>query len=474
MGDMLETDRSLIEPVYSQTEPSAPIDLGLVRAEFECEGKTYAGSARVTMRFTPDERLCFEIPVKDKPFGLLISLFDDDWDGRLRLPERQITLDVLWVSTTVSGENAGAILVPKTSVVTVTPSTDDLTTATFHLFNFPEFHGPEDYNLTTGASPHRKWKRCGRAILKADGWNITIAATDRTADLCKALGAQGGFMITHMGRIERDDGSPFSSEQLDDLLHCLHYFLSLALGRWAGVALPIGLDAAGSRGFEQWGTPMIASEPWNGSCSWFDTQHGGLLCEVFPGFMVLWKDETWNRPIKEALYWYLAANERGTGIGVDTGLILAQTALERLAWTYCVQHRKMISAEAFEPRGLSAADKLRLLTGALDIPADIPACLSALHAKRGRKWDDGMHGITEIRNTVVHPHAKQQLPDGSYYEAWKLSLWYLDMVFLRLCGHRGSYGNRLESRWKGQVEPVPWAQARKGKKEASPPGMEAS
>src|SRR5213594_4444443 len=97
------------------------------------------------------------------------------------------------------------------------------------------------------------------------------------------------------------------------------------------------------------------------SSSWFDSHHGELLSQVFPGFMKIWANILWRKPLQDALYWYLGASDRRVGIGVDAGLILAQTALELLAWTYCVLDRKMISAAAFQPRRLSAADKLRLL-----------------------------------------------------------------------------------------------------------------
>ena len=173
--------------------------------------------------------------------------------------------------------------------------------------------------------------------------------------------------------------------------------------------------------------------------------------------MTLWTNKLWQKPLRDALYWYLGACDRGVGIGVDTGLILAQTALERLAWTYCVVDRKMISAAAFKPRGLSAADKLRFLASSSNIPQEIPPNLPALHGKQGRKWADGMDAITDIRNSLVHPDAQTKLPDHSYYEGWKLSLWYIDLVLLRLCGHEGMYANRLLQRWSGQVEPVPWA-----------------
>jgi hypothetical protein len=460
MGDMLKTDGPLIEPVYSQGEPSATVDLGAASVEFAFASKTYTEQARVSMRFVPDDRLLFIVPTNDSPpleeklKGLASGL--DDWDGKLKLLDRNVTLDAFCIDR--GGFSSAFTFTPRTSSVTVTPAADALGECVFHLFNFPDFFGPEDYAITTGEPPRTGWMRCGRVVLKADGWTITIAGTDKTRNQCKALHGKGGFVITHMGRIERDDQLTFSSEQLEDLLSCLHRFLSFALGRWAGVALPIGFDQAAKRVFEQSGMPMAASGPWNGSLSWFDSQHSELLIGAFPGFMVLWKHQTWGQPIRKAVYWYMRANEGGTGLGVDTGLTLSQVALEHLAWTYCVRDRKMVSAAAFGRRGLSAADRLRLLLSALEVPATIPDSLRALGAKPGQPWDDGPDAITGIRNALVHPRENIKLPHNSYYEAWQLSMWFLDMTLLRLCRYNGRYANRLRQRHAGDVEPVPWAQ----------------
>ncbi|MCH8150269.1 MAG: hypothetical protein IH987_20215 [Planctomycetes bacterium] len=181
-----------------------------------------------------------------------------------------------------------------------------------------------------------------------------------------------------------------------------------------------------------------------------------MLSDLFLAFYTRWKDDLWGPVIRTAIYWYVAANNRGSEIGVDAGLILAQTALENLAWTYCVQDRKMVSPRAFDPGGLSAADRLRLLATALGIPTELPRNFRALRAKRGNKWDDGPDAITGIRNSVVHPAKKSEFAEGSYFEAWKLSLWFLDLVFLHLLEHDGEYANRLSQRWIGEVETVPW------------------
>jgi hypothetical protein len=118
----------------------------------------------------------------------------------------------------------------------------------------------------------------------------------------------------------------------------------------------------------------------------------------------------------------------------------------------------MISRNAFKPRGLSAADKFRLLASSIGIPLELPKELKALHAKRGQKFSDAMDALTSVRNALVHPDGTRDVPEGGYFEAWKLSLWVIDLVLLRLCGYCGPYANRLRhGRWAGELETVPWA-----------------
>jgi hypothetical protein len=446
----------LIEPIYSQSNPSEPIGLGQHAVQLNYRGTTYQDLASIVMRFVPDERIEIVCPWEGKSPMLGLDLFSNNGDSiKLTLGDKGVSFDVFCAS--FGGTDGGTVFLPRTSGVTVTPRSNSISAVTFHLFNFPDFLGPEDYTLTTKDEVSQTFRRCGRVVLRADGWTVTIAATHRTKELMDALKAQGGYVLTHMGQITREDESTFSSEQLAELLNCLHHFLSFALGRWAGVALPVGMDTDGNRVFEEWGLRIAADGPWHGGTSWFDSHHSELLPQVFPGFVTLWMNKLWQKALSDALYWYLGACDRRVGIGVDTGLILAQTALELLAWTYCVRDRKMISEAGFQRR-LSAADKLRLLASSLNIPLEIPRNLSALHGRPEKKWLDGMDAITGIRNSLIHPSAHEQFLDFTYFEAWKLSLWYIDLILLRLCGHTGKYANRLQQRWTGQVEPVPWAQ----------------
>ncbi len=462
MSKLTEIDKPPIEPVYSQTCPNERIVLADTRVQSTHRDRTYERTAKVVIQFLPRDYLLFVVPAEDmidEPFwtiGTGHSLIREK-SIQLRLIDKSTLVDVFCKSVGVDGDEV--VFTPRKSVITVAVGREHPCTVMFHVFNFPDFWGSEDYILTLGKPPLPGGKRCGRVILQAGGWCITIAATDKTEDLTKSLQKQGGYVITHMGKIEREDSSAFSIAQAEYLLSCLRQFLSFALGRRIGIALPIGLDINGQRVFEQWDLPLMTAGSWNGSYSWFDSHHGSLLSEVFPGFFSRWCSDSWKEHLKVALYWYLAANERTTGIGVDAGIILAQTALERLAWAYCVEERGLLSPKAYWQGGLSAAKKFRLLASTLGVPIGLPQNLTVLNTEHEGKWSDTPSAIAFIRNALVHPSKSKSFIGGShYYEAWQLSMWLLDLVLLRLCNHTGPYANRLaDERWVGSVEQVPWA-----------------
>lgn len=453
-----ENGISEIGQAYWQEEPSQTISLGKVQVEFTVGDELEKTLANVHLRFAPEDRLCLDLSPKDvQPLSYLKAFTERSREGKLRLVERNVTIDVIW-----TGIDDFVHFTPCSSVITVTPNVDGIAEAVFHLFNFPEFFASADKDRPASNGTDAVSRVCQTVVLRADGWIVTITAAARTHAACAALKRSGGFIITHAGKITREQGHPFSTSQLSDLLRCLHAFLSFCLGRWAGVALPIGFGKCGAKVFEQWGLPMVSSGAWNCSLSWFDPLDADNLSRLFPGFVSRWYDRLWSVPFWKALYWYVCANIRSSDIGIDAGLILAQAAFEQLAWTYCVVERRMISKDAFGERGVSAADKLRLLLCALNIPTDIPKTLRALSAKRGQQWQDGPDAITCVRNSVVHSHHKQgKLPPGCECDAWQLAMWFLDLVFLRLCNYQGEYANRLPPHgWKGQSELVPWARSK--------------
>ena len=448
------TDKTHYKPIYSQTEPNQAIKLGQVVIQFEHEGKSYHKTANATMTFLPKCDFTFVIPLDGDNSS--IGQVSVGTKLKLTLPQRGVAEDFF---CSAAGEKYGGLVFsPTRSCISVMQSSSIISSAIFHLFNFPNFWAPDDQCKAATKRATQSERKCKQAILKADGWIITISALDGINDLEKELDSQGGYLITHVGTISREDGTTFTSEQLDDLLTCLHHFLSFTLGCWAGLALPIGFDKDKNRVFEQWGVRRVANGAWNPRGSWFDRHHGELFSQVFPGFLSLWQNTIWRQPLASAIYWYVEACDSTIGVGADTGIILAQTALELMAWTYCVTDREMVLPDTFKkPGALKASDKLRMLTSNLGIPREIPSELPALRDHTDPKWGDGYHATTDIRNSIVHPD-KKGTTANLYYPAYQLSLWYIDLVLLRLCGHNGYYANRLQdpNNWVGDVEPVPW------------------
>ena len=80
---------------------------------------------------------------------------------------------------------------------------------------------------------------------------------------------------------------------------------------------------------------------------WFSGRPASLLEELFGGFFSLYKNHLWKRALRDVLYWYLRANNTSEGAGVDGGIILAQAALEKLAWVYLVHDAKIVAKKQF-------------------------------------------------------------------------------------------------------------------------------
>lgn len=440
--------KSLVStPCYEFEAPNKPTKLGERQIRLKYEGTTYQGVGDAVLNLVPKPRVDVLLSFGDqnlvkKLFTLLSGIEADlqleRW-GRLSkvsgfarlhsFDEEQLRLS--WFPRQEPMQAVGGDETALSRVV-------------FHIFNFHELFG---IRLGEKNEPRAE----SNVSLSANGWRIELHPYREIASNVKALKEQGGYALTHIAQIERDEGCSFNGQEADKMLLALGYFLSFARGNWSVPVCPVGFDATGKRVWEQWNGPRAVWE--DTTESWFDIHHAHALTEIFPGFMRLWDKSGWQEALHEVLYWYLNANNSSHGI--DPGIILAQSALERLAYEYAVRDRGLIEAQGF--KNLRASDKLRLLLASLGIPLNMPASLVHL-SELGRKckWVDLPHGLTEFRNMLVHPERKH-LGDFklAHVDAWRAFLWLIDVSMLRLCGYEGEYSNRLTARWVGEVERVP-------------------
>ena len=128
---------------------------------------------------------------------------------------------------------------------------------------------------------------------------------------------------------------------------------------------------------------------------------------------------------------------------------------------YAVTEKKLLTKKGFD--SLRASDKFRILFSSIGLPLGIPNNLTDFaqlaQSKQGKnQWGSSPEALTEIRNALVHPEKENIIEDSqALFQAWNLLLWYLELSLLFLCGHKGTYANRLVLGHSVRtVEPVPW------------------
>ncbi|MBD6620044.1 hypothetical protein FNW02_30670 [Komarekiella sp. 'clone 1'] len=337
-------------------------------------------------------------------------------------------------------------------------SNADLFSVNFHLTNFHNFRGTQISRSNSISSD--------RLILEAEGWRICIDNVENLEYIIKSLKLEGGYAITHVGKLERFDKKTFSSKEAEEILEVLHWFLSFCRGFRISPILLVGQNSRGKKVWEKWHSNQLIS-PWKGVNSWFidstalNTQS---MNEFFAGFLTLWQTNTWNDSIRLAIHWYLESNAQAGA--VQGSIILLQAAFELLAGTLLVEDKKKITQEEFDnTRKYPATEKLKYLLLECGISLDIPETLTdLLKAAEELKWNNGVQALTETRNALIHanPKKRKRLLNRSFYEKIdivNLGLWYLELVLLNIFGYKGKYLSRV-TRKKIEyenIQTVPWA-----------------
>jgi hypothetical protein len=441
----------ILQPLYEFLKPNESVLVKKIKASVSVRGKIYEEDAEVYLDFLPRAKIHIYASIPQ-----MVLLKDIE---TLAIAGKDIPGFATGATFSSSEGKAEIVWCPKMEpVIGYGDQNTQMVTVVFHLFNYIDFFGNRNSMEQTEKESHGTKCVIQHSIrhldIKTDGWDVELKTLKTSADTFKILTETGGYCLTHVGRLQKEDRTSFDGKTAEELLTALHFFLSFSRGMWCNPCLAVGFDDKENRVWETWASPR---GHWGSPSSWFDPHHCEQLANLFPGFMAKWGNEDWREALQEVIYWYLNSNcsSLGIGIGIGAGIILTQTAIERLSFEYAVRHKKLVGADGF--KDLRASDKFRLLFSSLDIPIDIPASLPELQGLAKQfKWLDAPHAITEVRNSLVHPeHKRSGQFDEAFYPVWNLGQWYLELALLRICDYSGTYGNRLVQRWIGEVETVP-------------------
>jgi hypothetical protein len=432
-------------PVYLMDKPNQPIELYSGSIEVAQDGITSQGNGTILYEWTPNLCLSFQWTGLNVPAGIQIGQID------LNITQLSTKARAIISAWSPVGRNlnlSGIITEPITLGFT-----NHLRHVIFHLVNFHRYSGAGISFVSKLWS--RQW--VGRMELEASNWRVTIDSLKEINDIERELDAVGGFGITHVGKLERADGTGFTAHEALEQLEALYSFLSFCRGLWSPPVLTVGFDIHGEGVWSNWSASN--AKPWQFVDSWFPTMSPHQVSNAFSGFLRKWNDPIWNEPIRLAIHWYVEAAVQSGAIAGS--IALTQVGLEMLSWLSMVEAGTIVSTRGFD--GLPAADKIRLLISQSGIPLATPTELNNLASASNEKaWLVGPYAFTEIRNGIVHSTLSKRLKisalsSTAIYETWKLGLWYLELVLLRLFDYRGLYHNRLKrERFWGDQEPVPW------------------
>jgi hypothetical protein len=437
---LLDSLPKAIEPFHPFRAPnkSIPLYSGQLRGN-SAEGE-FSIDGDVELAWQPTPQLRYR-SVADVPDKLSFDLFD--------LAMRDIDLE--W-----SPADLNVVPVPPE------PSPNDdrkapvsgrltrLEIGTGQVLSFVTFQLPNFFDYVGDSIRHGNGVNRGRLLLSGAGWRVTIDNRPGLNEIAAELDRTGGYAITHAGRLEREDGQPFSRGQAREMLRALYWFSSFVTGTAGGPVLPVGFDETGQPVWSEWGDPNLA--PWKTALGWASKLRANELANLFPGFMDRWLDPYWTRVVQMGIAYYLDANIPRS---LQRAVALGQVGLEMLVYAVLIdgQHKTW---DEIKPIG-------RAITRLLEqygIPTAIPDHFKELAAEALREgWLSGPWAVTCLRNEFIHVKRNDpERPHEAWVQAWKLIVWYMEMTLMAMFGFKGEYLNRLKwplAVW--QVERVPWA-----------------
>jgi len=440
--------RDYFVPIFPFNEPSKSVIIAKDQVLIKDSNKSalFTLNAEIRLDFLPKPRIRIHITNIDKldyvQRSELSTLIYTSELYSLELKSHKKDIEA-WVTTSNPKECSLIFSPPSEPIVGLGDADTQMHYIVFHLFNFKKICA-------------NKGKYCEDIHLEADNWVVELKPSAKSENNFEKLKKEGGYGLTQVGHLRKRDNNLISGKEATYMLNALRYFFSFAKGNWCNPVCAVGFNSS-NRVWESWSSPAESCLPEKGS--WFDEHHSEQLENLFPGFMNLWVPEDWNDTLRKVIYWYIISNTSN----IDAGMILTQSALERLY----SEHFKANSRDK-----ISAAKKLKDLFCDLSIPIDLTDNTPKLKklAKdvndqidtkkldKNTKWTNAPIALTKMRNYLVHPkNIYEPLKFGpAIYDSWNLGQWYLELSLLKECGYLETYCNRLIPGWVGEVEDVPW------------------
>jgi hypothetical protein len=284
----------------------------------------------------------------------------------------------------------------------------------------------------------------GRIELDSNLFSVTIDLTRNAKERFSELKDRGGYLFTHIGKIEWKNGRP---ENVKNDLDIVAFYLWFVTGRETGPCLTATFDENANQLDQAW--DLRAIEMYMANSSWALAHRKECITSAFPEFASLCSDPESRGVIFDVIHWYV---ESQTGnITMNSSIVLLQTALEKIATLF-------LTEDVFN--GSAAPRKIELLLQACDMPNEVPEGTQIRDQTALPGINTISSAVTRIRNNTVHPTRTNREALSRFElqasmgieETYLIGTWALQLVLLKLFKFSGCYRNVVT----GEIESVPW------------------
>lgn len=265
----------------------------------------------------------------------------------------------------------------------------------------------------------------------------------------------GGYIINYAGQLKLKNNNPITFSETKEIFECFHYFISFLNGRRTSA-----LFKKGSVKDEDFWIDYTNyyTDPFKIVNSWTSKSDIYDFDKIWKSFRKLWKDPESKNFLTSVIHWYVEAN--GNSGLIEGSIILSQTALELIYNWWVIEKKGMLSGK--DKDNISASNKIRLLLSQINQDFNVPSFFSNLQkiVNKSNEISDAPDAIVFIRNAIVHSQADKrkklsEIPATAKFEALQVSIWYIELLLLKILGFEGKYHNRCAEPYARGVT-LPW------------------
>jgi len=286
-----------------------------------------------------------------------------------------------------------------------------------------------------GSWPDRQSWRIGE-------WIMAVDARPDLRAVIRTLKDTRKYAVTHLAVLRRLDERPFTAEECQPVLTAYQLAGSFALGRFTSPALAEARDDGGRLVWREWGARL--ADPFGGVTAWWDLATAPMVDPVrLLGERLL--DPKRGRVAKHLAQAYVASNRGGF---LEQRITTAFAALELLSWQRAVLEG---GTDPGKHESKRADQRLRAMLINAKVPiAPLPAHVPALKAfAHDEGLGDAPKSVAEVRHRLTHPKTLDDVYDRDrlLFEAWLLTVRYLELLILHWIGYSGRVVDRTKLGW---------------------------